>query len=96
MKFIKSLFKFLLTVAIIGGVGYYGYRYYQKKKAAKASAEKTMIYAKVEEGPLVINLLESGSVKPPAIRREDMSIPSSALQSLRRGQLYISRLPRPF
>ena len=35
MKFIKSLFKFLLTVAIIGGVGYYGYRYYQKKKAAK-------------------------------------------------------------
>ena len=29
MKFIKSLFKFLLTVAIIGGAGYYGYRYYQ-------------------------------------------------------------------
>ena len=40
MKIIKSLFKFLLTVAIIGGVGYFGYRYYQKKKAAKASAEK--------------------------------------------------------
>ena len=72
MKFIKSLFKFLLTVAIIGGVGYFGYRYYQKKKAAKASAEKTMIYAKVEEGPLVINLLESGSVKP----REQITIKS--------------------
>ena len=72
MKFIKSLFKFLLTVAIIGGAGYYGYRYYQKKKAAKANAEKTMIYAKVEEGPLVINLLESGSLKP----REQITIKS--------------------
>ena len=40
MKIIKSLFKFLLTVAIIGGVGYFGYRYYQKKKAATRRSKK--------------------------------------------------------
>ncbi len=72
MKFLKKLVKVVLSLAILGLVGYGGYKWYKKRQFERSQAERTMVYATVEEGPLIINLLESGSVKP----REQITIKS--------------------
>ena len=61
----------LLLVAVVAVFGGKWYLRWQEQRT-KAGEQAKQIFAKVEEGPLVINLTESGSIKP----REQLVIKS--------------------
>ncbi len=56
----KKLITIILILAIVGGVAWTLYS--RKSKAEKSVGGE--IFARVSEGPLVINMTESGSIKP--------------------------------
>jgi len=62
---------FVLLVAVVAVFGGKWYLRWQEQRT-KAGEQAKQIFAKVEEGPLVINLTESGSIKP----REQLVIKS--------------------
>ena len=62
MKRFVKIVVWICIVAILIVGGWAGWKRRQKAKEGKTAEER--IFAKVEEGPLVINLVESGSIKP--------------------------------
>ena len=67
----KKWFVLLLVVVVVAVFGGKWYLRWQEQRT-KAGEQAKQIFAKVEEGPLVINLTESGSIKP----REQLVIKS--------------------
>ena len=59
-SFFKTLLRWLFFLAIIAAAGWW---YWQRPKPLSAE-QQSRIFAKVERGPLVINLTEAGSIKP--------------------------------
>ena len=59
-SFFKTLLRWLFFLAIIAAAGWW---YWQRPKPISAE-QQSRIFAKVERGPLVINLTEAGSIKP--------------------------------
>ena len=59
-SFFKTLLRWLFFLVIIAAVGWW---YWQRPKPISAE-QQSRIFAKVERGPLVINLTEAGSIKP--------------------------------
>ena len=59
----KKVINWIIIVAIVATGGWFGYRHIQENKA-KAAEPKAAQYTPVKRGPLVINLIESGNIKP--------------------------------
>ncbi len=59
----KKAINWIIILAIVGVAGWFGYRHIQENKA-KAAEPKAAVYTPVKRGPLVINLIESGNIKP--------------------------------
>lgn len=63
MKYVIKALKWLILVAILGAGGWYGYmEWFAKKEVQEATSEAK--YTPVKRGPLVVNMIESGSIKP--------------------------------
>lgn len=59
----KKLLKWVVLVALLGAGGWYGYQRMQEQRAQAEQPAKAR-YTTVKRGPLVINMIESGSIKP--------------------------------